>query len=201
MNFYKQDTLSSTIIDFYENTNDYRLFAEVKWRWWFKPFAGGYRLVSRYMEQINLPLSSQQVEMTGDIFSIKEEADGRSKPRAWVRKANGETVFVALYSHHKTQGRAYMNIALPLPWSSMIGILEMNQVGKGLELTSKRQKSVEADSGTYLAVNKYLFKLPIEEQFIVQEVDLGILQAKHVMWIFSIPFLTIKYVIHHRDNK
>ncbi|ASN06008.1 YndJ family transporter [Virgibacillus necropolis] len=202
MGLYKRhlnrQTLSPAVIDFYENTIEYRLFAEVKWCLWFKPFAGIYRLISRYMKQINLPLSSQKVEMTGDIFSIKEEVDGRSNPRAWVRMANEETIFVALYSYHQTLDRTYMNIALPLPRSSMIGILEMSNSGKELVLTSKKQSS-ETDSGIYLAVKKSLFKLPIEETFQVQEDKSGNLKAQHNMWIFSIPFLTINYAIYHKD--
>ncbi|WP_099157832.1 YndJ family protein [Virgibacillus ndiopensis] len=202
MAIYEADikkTLSLTVKDFYENTNNYRLFATVRWRPWFKPFAGIYRLTSQIVKQINLPFSSKRVEMTGDIYSIKDENDGRSNVRAWVRKVNEETVFVALYSSHHNQGRTYMNIALPLPWSSMIGILELNQDGRTLQLTSKK-RSRESDSGIYLAFKKYLLKLPIEEQFDVEEVEVGILKAKHKMWIFSVPFLTIDYQICKRDK-
>lgn len=193
------DTLSPTIIDFYENTNQYRLFAEIKWKSWFKPFAGIYRLISRNVLQINLPLSSQRVEMTGDIFSVNDEVDGRSGARAWVRKIKGEVAFIAFYASHQEQGRTYMNIALPLPWSSMIGILELNQCGEELRLTSKKQQTIDADSGIYLAINKYLLRLPLEEQFHVEEVEEGVLKARHSMWIFSIPFLKIDYSIHHQN--
>lgn len=191
-------TLSPAIRDFYENTLDYRLYADIKWKMWFKPFAAVYRLISSFMQQINLPLSSKQIEMTGDIIKIKENSDGRVKPRAWVRKIHDEITFIALYSWHQTKERTYMNIALPLPGSSMIGVLELNQIGSELQLSSEKQK-IDSDAGIYLAWNKHLLALPIEETFHVNEIQEGRLYAKHDMWIFSIPFLTINYHIDHRD--
>ncbi|WP_052807187.1 YndJ family protein [Risungbinella massiliensis] len=196
------ESLSPTILDFYENTNNYRLFAEVKWRTWFKPFVLIYRLISRYVQQLNLPLSSDKKEMTGNIYPIQDEMDGRNNTRSWVRKMEDEVVFVALYSSHQKQNHTYMNIALPLPWSSMIGILELKQYGKELILTSKSNlEKADSDSGIYLAIHNYLLKLPIHEQFNLMEIRKGVLKAQHNMWIFSIPFLTIDYFISHRNAK
>lgn len=193
------DTLSPAIRNFYENTLDYRLYAEIRWENWFKPFAVIYRLISSLIQQINLPLSSIRIEMTGDILQINEELDGRTRPRAWVRKINHQVTFIALYSWHRTKERTYMNIALPLPWSSMIGILELNQIGNDLQLTSKKRQSNAADTGIYLAWNKNLLALPIQETFYIKETEDGRLSAQHKMWIFSIPFLKITYNIQPRD--
>lgn len=192
-------TLPSSVIDFYENTIDYRLFANVKWHIWFKPFAYIYTFISRKTEQINLPLHSKKVEMTGGINSLLDDHDGRDNVRVWTRKIDGETAFVALYSSHKSNERTYMNIALPLPFSSMIGILELNQIGRSLQLTSKKNSSPHSDAGVYLTtrINR-LFVLPFKEDFIVREKNDGSLTAQHKMWIFSIPFLTINYSIYHR---
>ena len=187
--------LAPAIRDFYENTLHYELFAEVHWRAWFKPLAAVYRLISSIVQQINLPLSSKRIKMTGDIMGVNEELDGRSSPRAWVRKINEKVTFVALYSWHKTNERTYMNIALPLPWSSMIGILELSQFGNELRLSSKKQKGY-SDAGIYLAWNKFLLALPIKETFHVKEMKDGTLYAEHQMWIFSIPFLKIIYHIN-----
>ncbi|HEY4551664.1 MAG TPA: YndJ family protein [Bacillaceae bacterium] len=192
-------TLSPMIVDFYENTGSYRLFAAVHWRTWFKPFAAVYRLASRRIQQINLPLSGKTVEMTGGIYAIEENLDGRSKPRAWLRKINRETCFVAVYSSHRSRGRTYMNIALPLPFSSMIGILRLSQMGNGLQLSSSDADN-DTDSGIYLAFGTYIFKLPLKEVFFVQETKQGMLMASHNMWIFSIPFLTIEYQILHQNR-
>lgn len=186
--------ISPSIIDFYENTMNYRLFAKVKWKSWFKPFAILYKLLSSHFQQINLPLSDEQIEMTGKLVRVKKELDGRRSPRAWVRKVNEKVTFAALYSWHETNQQTYMNIALPLPWSSMIGILELKQIDNGLKLTSKKS-SPAADSGIYLALGTFLLSLPIEETFHVVEESSDILTAHHQMWIFSVPFLSIYYHI------
>ena len=190
-------TLAPKVVDFYENTVDYRLFATVKWHTWFMPFALIYKLISRKMEQINLPLHRRQIEMTGMIHSVDEKLDGRESVRAWVRKVGQRTAFVALYSTHKNEGRTYMNIALPMPFSAMIGVLDLIQHGCDLQLTSKKLSSPTSDAGIYLAVKNRVLKLPIEEDFFVRETEDGSLIAEHKMWIFSIPFLTINYSIHH----
>ncbi|WP_433957923.1 YndJ family protein [Cytobacillus horneckiae] len=189
-------SLPKAIADFYEHTLNYRLFAEVKWKLWFKPFAAIYRMFSKRMQQINLPLSAQRVEMNGDLISIAELRDGRPSPRAWIRKIDDDIAFVAIYSWHCKNNRTFMNIALPLPFSTMTGILEVKQVGSELELTSKPSSS-ESDAGIYLSwKSSHHFRLPLEELFQIRETGKGTLKATHQMWIFSLPFLTIEYEIH-----
>lgn len=201
MGIYGLPNVSSRIIDFYENTTGYRLFATVKWHTWFKPFAFLYSLVSRKTQQINLPTHGRQIEMTGNVSLLQDGVDGRIKVRAWLRKIGNDTTFVALYSQHTSRDRTYMNIALPLPFSTMIGILELNQTGNALQLTSKKISSPDADSGIYLSfTNNHRFKLPIEENFVVREAKDGTLHAHHEMWIFSIPFLTIDYLLQESDS-
>ncbi|WP_052345787.1 YndJ family protein [Paucisalibacillus sp. EB02] len=190
-----------SIVDFYENTNAYRLFAKVNWSKWFIPFAATYRLFSKQMKQLNLPLSTRREEMEGDIIPVKDSIDGRKNVRAWIRKINGETVFVALYSEHITNGKKYMNISLPLPAATMVGVLNLSQNGKTLCLTSKRQSRDTLDSGIYLLIKKYVMKLPLEEQFEVTEFEEGKLKAKHQMWIFSLPFLKIEYDIQKKQSE
>ncbi|WP_404459063.1 YndJ family protein [Oceanobacillus kapialis] len=191
------EKLPNSVIDFYENTNEYRLFSQVKWHGWFKPFAWIYQHISKRMRQLNLPFSAKEVEMTGKITSVSETVDGRTKPRAWLRKVNEETVFVAIYSFHEGEGRTYMNIALPLPGSTMMGILALQNKHGNLQLTSKQQKDAP-QAGIYLAVGRQVIKLPLEETFVVGEEQDSSLRATHKMHIFSIPFLTIDYRIVHK---
>jgi len=204
MNIYEPQinckTLSPCIIDFYENTSNYSLFASVKWHIWFKPFAYFYSFFSKKVKQINLPLTDEQIEMTGNIYPLRDDVDGRDNVRAWMRKIRGNPAFIALYSAHIRDDRTYMNIALPLPFSTMIGILELNQVGYDLELTSKRNSSLLSDAGVYLsAKSNHLFKLPLEEIFHISQTKKHELTAKHRMKIFGIPFLTILYDIQKNE--
>ncbi len=201
MRVYGHPSLSPRIIDFYENTTDYRLVARVKWQKWFKPFAFLYTLASKKTQQINLPFHDDKVEMTGDILALQDGVDGRNHVRAWVRKIGEDTVFVALYSQHATAQRTYMNIALPLPFATMTGILELNQIGDQLQLTSQKTGATNSDAGIYLTFRKnQLFKLPIDENFLVREEPDGTLSAKHQMWIFTWSFLTIDYWIERKKD-
>lgn len=187
--------LSLLIKRFYERTENFQLLASVNWPSWFKPLAFIYQFISRRMGQLNLPYSSSQIEMTGDILLVDEQLDGRDMPRVWQRRIGAETVFVAIYSKHETDGVTFMNIALPLPFSSMHGILELTAKNEHLHLTSRGI----GDAGTYLAIGRYVFKLPLHEYFIIEEHN-GTLNATHDMTLFGIHFLHIDYVITEKTN-
>ncbi|QUG42040.1 YndJ family protein [Psychrobacillus sp. INOP01] len=195
--YVNKKNVKPAIVDFYENTKQYQLFSEVQWYTWFKPLAAVYRMISQRMQQLNLPYSSKKVEMTGDIIAVK---DGRLKTRAWLRKIESDVIFVALYSLHQKDKKTYMNIALPLPSSSMIGILELQEKNNGdLQLTSRANSN--SDAGIYLSFRKFVFKLPLQEHFLIEELPGGELYAKHRMKIFSIPFLSIDYTIVKKIGK
>ncbi|KMJ57165.1 hypothetical protein AB685_17290 [Bacillus sp. LL01] len=189
--FVDVKSIPKTVVHFYEQTERYQLVASVKWATWFKPFAWCYKLISTRLQQLNLPISSKPTEMTFTIRSVDPARDGRKSPRAWIRQVKNNTVFVAIYSQHETEGTTYMNIALPLPYSSMIGILQLHTVDGSLVLTSEG----EGDQGIYLAVGKTVFKLPLSEYFLIRETSEGELTAYHKMKIFGVPFLRIDYNI------
>ncbi|WP_342567726.1 YndJ family protein [Psychrobacillus sp. FSL K6-4046] len=192
--FVDKESLPPMISNFYEQTMHYRLFSTVHWHAWFKPFAALYRLFSSRLQQLNLPFTSREMEMTGDIVAIE---DGRTNTRAWIRKIETSTIFVALYSIHTREEKTFMNISLPLPWSSMVGVLALEEQEGKLLLTSK--STLGSDAGIYLAFRGTIFKLPLEEQFLLEENN-ETLTAKHEMRIFSIPFLTINYRIFLKED-
>ncbi|MEK3981296.1 YndJ family protein [Psychrobacillus sp. FSL K6-2836] len=194
--YINKKNVKPSIVDFYENTKQFKLFSEVHWNTWFKPFAAVYGMISQRMQQLNLPYSSKKMEMTGDIIAVE---DGRFKTRAWLRKIEAEVIFVALYSMHEKGEKTYMNIALPLPFSSMIGILELQEKNNGDLLLTSRANS-NSDAGIYLSFHKFVFKLPLQEQFLIEELPDRDLYAKHRMKIFSIPFLSIDYTIVKKDR-
>lgn len=71
--FVDTKALTKTIIEFYEQTDRYQLIASIKWATWFKPFAMCYKLISKQMQQLNLPISSKETEMTGEIKKLIRE--------------------------------------------------------------------------------------------------------------------------------
>jgi YndJ-like protein len=195
--FVDVESLPHSIVHFYEHTEEYGLTASVKWAPWFKPLAWCYKLISIRMQQINLPISSKKTEMTGEILQVDPEIDGRVHPRVWVRRVNKSTVFAAIYSRHETNGRNFMNIALPLPYSSMTGILQLKESEGSLILTSEGQ----GDPGIYLSFGKNLFKLPLSEHFLIRQTSRGSLAASHNMKIFEMHFLNIEYSIHRKIGR
>lgn len=189
--FINKQRVTFKIYDFYENTSRYSLIASVKWNWWFKPFAFIYQFISRKMGQLNLPFSSNQFAMQGTITKIDHTLDGRDNPRVWQRSQGNETIFSAIYSIHTDDFRAYMNIALPLPKSTMHGILVIEEKGDKLYLTS----NADGDTGTYLSFANFIIKLPLHEYFTIWEEN-GELRAVHIMKLFGVKFLQIDYWIN-----
>lgn len=191
--FINKAMVPTMITDFYEHTSNYHLTATVKWSTWFKPFAFVYQFISRRIGQLNLPYSSKPVVMDGQILKVDEQSDGRVKPRVWQRAIEDQPVFTAIYSTHWKDTKCYMNIALPLPFSTMHGILHVSTKENNLHLTS----DTNGDAGTYLVIGDMILQLPLHEYFILKE-EQGTLRAKHHMTLFGLSFLHIDYEIQKK---
>lgn len=113
----------------------------------------------------------------------------------------GETIFVALYSKHTYKKDKYMNIALPLPYSNMTGILKLCNDDNALIITSKLRENGRGDEGIYLHTRFFTIRLPLAETFIIKESKDQILEANHRMWIFGVKFLEIDYEIKKIEGK
>ncbi|RIW38417.1 hypothetical protein D3H55_02450 [Bacillus salacetis] len=199
---FDPDKLSPVIQDFYVNTNAFELKAVISWEKWFYPLALVYEKLSKKTGQIHLGKGGREEAMVGDIIGVDSEVDGREKVRAWRRiNEAGEPVFLALYSRHCYKGEAYMNIALPLPLSTMTGILKPENKGNDLILTSSLRRSKQGDEGIYLTIWKLTLKLPLAERFHLKEESNHILTAYHQMWLLGMTFLKITYSIKQDDKK
>ena len=131
--------------------------------------------------------------MDGVIQKVDEKLDGRDNPRVWQRTIKGKPVFHAIYSKHTDDTQCYMNIALPLPFSTMHGILTLSTENERLYLTSDGL----GDAGTYLVFGQYIMKLPLHEYFVMEARE-DVLKATHKMTLFGMHFLQIDYDIRHR---
>lgn len=197
-NEFDENRLSPGIVEFYEQTKNYELEANIRWAAWFKPFAFLYQHISRRIGQIHLGMGGVLERMDGEIIGVRSKVDGRSCVRAWIRKnEDGDTIFVALYSLHQYGNETYMNIALPLPYSNMTGILKPYNDQNRLILTSVLRKQGAGDEGIYLHTCFFTIRLPLAEAFIIKE-EKGFLTAHHQMWIFGKKFLEIDYNIKKR---
>lgn len=201
---FSPEKLAPFIPSFYEQTIDYDVKAKVTWSTWFRPLAMVYEWFSRRTGQIHLSTNRDWYRMYSTIKGVDSKKDGREKVRAWIRtNEKNETVFTALYSVYRSNGEGYMNISLPLPFSSMTGILKPYHQKKKLVLTSRRRKSRAGDEGIYLQTRAGTFPLPLSETFLIEAALDNRLTAVHHMWLFGIKFLTVHYSITHitRSNE
>lgn len=191
-----------SITRFYENTKEYELQSHIKWARWFRPVAFCYEKMSKRVGQIHLGMGGKWETMHGSIVGIIDEKDGRENVRAWLRKNEaGESIFVALYSKHTYKSETYMNIALPLPYSNMTGVLKLCNKSNDLIITSKLRRNGKGDEGIYLHTRFFTIRLPLAETFIMKESTNHILEANHRMWIFGVKFLEIDYEIKKIEGK
>ncbi|MDR4433922.1 YndJ family protein [Bacillus tequilensis] len=192
------EKLEPSILSFYEQTIDYDVRAKVTWNNWFRPFAKVYEWFSRRTGQIHLSTNPDWYTMYSTIKGVYSKKDRRKKVRAWIRtNEKNETIFTALYSVYRSNGEGYMNISLPLPFSSMTGILKPYHRQNKLVLTSRRRKSRAGDEGIYLQTRAGTCPLPLSETFLIEATLDNRLTAVHHMWLFGIKFLTVHYSITH----
>ncbi|MGE7884613.1 YndJ family protein [Bacillus sp. NPDC094077] len=207
MNDFHSDTFHKTkipvsIIQFYENTKEYHLQANISWARWFRPFASCYEKISKRVGQIHLGMGDKWETMHGSIVSVIDEKDGRENVRAWLRQnEEGESIFVALYSKHTHENETYMNIGLPLPYSNMTGILRLRNDNDDLIITSKLRENGKGDEGIYLYTRFLTMRLPLAETFIIKESADHTLTAHHKMCLFGMEFLHIHYKINKIEKK
>lgn len=195
---FSPEKLAPLILSFYEQTIEYNIKAKVTWSTWFRPLAIIYEWFSRRIGQIHLSTNPDWYRMYSKIKGVHSKKDGRERVRAWIRtNEKNETIFTALYSVYRSNGEGYMNISLPLPFSSMTGILKPYHHQEKLVLTSRRRKSRAGDEGIYLQTRAGTCPLPLSETFLIEAVHDNKLTAVHRMWLFGIKFLTVHYSITH----
>ncbi|MEC1271068.1 YndJ family protein [Bacillus subtilis] len=195
---FSPEKLEPLILSFYEQTIEYNIKAKVTWSTWFRPLAIIYEWFSRRIGQIHLSTNPDWYRMYSKIRGVHSKKDGRERVRAWIRtNEKNETIFTALYSVYHSNGEGYMNISLPLPFSSMTGILKPYHHQEKLVLTSRRRKSRAGDEGIYLQTRAGTCPLPLSETFLIEAAHDNKLTAVHHMWLFGIKFLTVHYSITH----
>jgi hypothetical protein len=91
-----------------------------------------------------------------------------------------------------------MNIALPLPFSNMTGILKPKAEDGCLILTSSDKQSDRGDEGIFLSTGTGTFKLPLAERFIIKEQGRKRLCAHHCMCCSAYGFSTFNIILKKR---
>ncbi len=191
--------VDDSIRDFYENTIDYDLHVVPHWKWW-SAWAGAiwYQLARRMQQTVFPPATGESHDIGSRVFPLDAHRDGRDSPRAWVRTfPDGRSMYVAAYSMHRRNGRAYMNIAFPFWRSNMASILFPTNLGEsGLRLDTLTAPATP-DAGIWQVTPLGPIRLPLRE-FIDVWNDDGTMRATHELRVFGLTYLTLDYVMSLR---
>lgn len=198
---------------FYEHTDEHELHVVPSWRGPFRLGGAIFCFFAGLVGQLSLPRREDVPErMKSRLVPLREIHDGRPAVRGWVRtrtddEGDEEAVYVAAYAAHQELGVRYMNIAFPLPFSTMTSILRLTRSGDaGLSLTTLHEgDGPDGDQGVYLTTWVGVLRLPLDETIEVFPADgevppkgvpgSVVLRARHRMWVFGIRYLTLDYWI------
>lgn len=193
---------------FYERTAEYSLRIGPTWGRGFRSGARLYARFSRRVEQMNFPIDEREPDrLSSRIVPVDDAADGRDGVRAWLRTYDetGDAIYVALYSTHRLDGRPYMNIAFPLPWTNLTSVLSVEPLGIGDPDGVELSTVTGGDAGIYLRTPLGPLRLPMDETIRVWSADVagpagGALEsdgpelyASHQMSLFGRRFLELDY--------
>lgn len=196
---------------FYERTIDYDMIVEPSWRWGLHTAAKLWAKVAHRLGQLQLPAPGAGANraIASRMVAVDPRADGRAAPRSWIRTyPDGSALYVAVYSTHQHDGRAYMNIAFPLPGGNLSSLLRMDRLGSGVRVSS----TLGGDCGVYFALRvrgRVLpLRLPLSETIDVWRASDPMapaalaawghgfeLVARHTLWLFGVRVVSLRYAM------
>ena len=194
--------------EFYEHTTRFKLDIVPEWRMWVRPGYLLYRtLVARPLGQANVPMNQRQV-MRGILSRIDTIGVDRDvvEVRGWIRSfADGEPIYVGIYTTYRHEDRGYVSVGFPLPDASFTATLEPRaRSDGGLTLTSMSELDHPGHYLTYIdPATRELTSLAVpgfREELHVY-VDDSTLRADHAFWVFGFPFLTLRYRMDRRNRR
>ncbi|MEP5254111.1 MAG: hypothetical protein ABJQ39_03550 [Winogradskyella arenosi] len=146
--------LSKDVIDFYENTSNYKFDLKVKWNSLFKVFGYALKfLFSNRIEQLNIPMNNTKASsvLNSEIIHLLDKNSKAVKRTIWLRtfKASGQVVYSGIYEVCTIpNGQPCIKAIFPLPNGSATVILEP-KVGKNGELILNSSGQTIGDPGFY----------------------------------------------------
>lgn len=196
--------LSKNVIDFYENTSDYKFDLKTKWNPLFKIF--GYLLkilFSNRIEQLNIPINNKNAtKMNSNIVQLIDKKTKTLKRTIWLRtfKESKQVVYSGVYETCEIpNGMICIKAIFPLPNGNATVILQPS-VGDNGELTLKSAGRKIGDCGFYFILKdkngnlwtKYIksFKDNLTVSF-----DKGEIKANQILTFFGFKVLNFEYRI------
>jgi hypothetical protein len=198
------------IRDFYERTARYGLDVRPEWsRVFMYPPKTLIYLVSRNIQQLNLPISPSETDagMSSEVIRLSDPATRATLYAGWLRRsaATGAVIYAGFYTTCglPDHGGRFVKVVFPLPDGSATVVLRPeNRPDGSLVLVSDGDGFGHAGyyrvhrgpDGTLLA--KYM---PIKEEIHVFVDRSGTLRTDHTLALWKARFLTLHYEISRRS--
>ncbi len=202
---FSPDKVDASVRSFYERTAEYTLVVTPNWHRPFRTGGIAFAWFARhFLGQLELPTRSQENDTVATrVFAVRDDIDGRSDVRGYVRTYLDGSVpranYVASYSTHRTGGRVLLSCAFPLPFACLVGVLrfENGDHTDGLLLTSRPLDDESAlDEGMFLMTPLGPMRLPVDEQLDVWPGEgEGTVRARHRVRVFGLRAFTLDYAI------
>lgn len=192
------------IRDFYERTARYGLDVRPQWSRLFRyPPKTLIYLVSRDIQQLNLPASSGAAGMSSELIRLAHPRTGVIPFTGWLRRssANGAVIYAGFYTACELPGRGgrYVKVVFPLPEGSATVLLRPeNRPGGSLALVSAGDGF--GDAGYYRVHRDpdgslRVGYMPVKEEIHVFVDHTGKLRTYHTLSLWKARFLTLRYEI------
>jgi hypothetical protein len=166
---------------FYEHTDRYALLVRPAWVPLIAPLARLIVAGAARVGQLVLPLDSGDWQRVCVEMLAAAPHDGPADLRLYERHyADGGAMFIAAYATFRRDGRGWLAVALPLPWSAIVSVMAMeNGPDGGIRLRTKPAFPGD-QAGFYLATRWLTVRLPGHEDLRVMPTAAGLVAVHRV---------------------
>lgn len=206
---FDPQVVSPAIAAFYERTTAWELRIVPRWRGLFRPLGWLIsRLFSRRLAQLNLPLSSSDVDggVRSRIVALVDPDSGERRHTGWVRTSGGTglPLFVGDYGTAIIPGCAdpCVRVVFPLPHGNAVIALRPVAQGEGFALVSDGKRF--GDPGFYFTVQRpdglaVRYVRTMKERLEIRT-EGEALRAEHRFAVFGLEFLRLEYTITRKPT-
>jgi hypothetical protein len=201
---FDPSTLSSSVVNFYERTSEWRLEVWSQWRPLAWPIAWLLSSVfAQRLHQFSLPLRAMEAAygMDSRIVTVRSSR-GIQLGAAWLRtlRATGQTVYSGWYGTAilPDSDRPSLRVVFPLPNGNLTVFLRPDTRDDGALVLSSPIGPFGTE-GAYLIVanpnesSGWVRRVPLAERFVVGLDDEGTLRTQHALNLWRLPVIQFVY--------
>lgn len=208
---FDPELLARPVVEFYEQTSQWRLEVWSQWCLFAWPFGWLLSVVfARRLEQLSLPLRPLDAARGMDSTVRRVLRDRDQLGAVWIRtlRSTGQTVYSGWYGTATlpNRDRPSIRVAFPLPNGSVTVFLRPDvDSGGALRLSSPRGEF--GDDGAYLIVAepdspfRWVRRVPLVEDFHVFVDDERVLRTDHTLKLWQIPVIRLHYRLEPRHSE